>query len=312
MGKGLYNGWGAHCYAGTPAGPGADRVEDWGCASGLKCVEPFRNSRAARIGVCATAGEPKIGDPTDFGTVVSDSRGHDTYSRVSLLKTPAAERPYEPAYGALDPLDPTAQSTWRRPPQGSTWRYHYSDGSDGFAAGNVRTSVCPHPTQTDRRLPPEAACGAKPRHMQIVRDCLLREPTLAVRYCTGGHYADRDASEPQLTAYRNCLRSNAFNPARCGRPPNENLERCLTNRQRTFAQCLTKTTQTMALRACDLMNPCRDDYICTLRQDSAALNNAMPGACMPPYFLFQFRVDGHLNTVRDVFDTTRPPSGDID
>ena len=33
---------------------------------------------------------------------------------------------------------------------------------------------------------------------------------------------------------------------------------------------------------------------------------------MPPYFLFQFRVDGHLNTVKDIIDATTPPADEIE
>jgi len=37
----------------------------------------------------------------------------------------------------------------------------------------------------------------------------------------------------------------------------------------------------------DQKTPCRDDYICA--------ESFVPerGVCVPPYFLFQFRVDGH-------------------
>ena len=40
------------------------------------------------------------------------------------------------------------------------------------------------------------------------------------------------------------------------------------------------------LRACDAATPCRDDYLC-VRLDAGR------GACIPPYFVFQMRVDGH-------------------
>ena len=42
-------------------------------------------------------------------------------------------------------------------------------------------------------------------------------------------------------------------------------------------------------KACDVNTPCGPDYVCS------AVPNAAPGvgACMPPYFIFQARVDGH-------------------
>lgn len=53
-----------------------------------------------------------------------------------------------------------------------------------------------------------------------------------------------------------------------------------------FPQCLTNNIRPATLRSCSAETPCRDDYVCarTLKGD---------GACIPPYFLFQLRVDGH-------------------
>ena len=53
-----------------------------------------------------------------------------------------------------------------------------------------------------------------------------------------------------------------------------------------FTQCLSEHTKPAGLRACDVEHPCRDDYICARAADGQ-------GACIPPYFLFQLRVDGH-------------------
>lgn len=52
-----------------------------------------------------------------------------------------------------------------------------------------------------------------------------------------------------------------------------------------FEQCIADHTSPGAVRACDASTPCRDDYVCA--------RTAKGGACMPPYFLFQLRVDGH-------------------
>ncbi len=53
-----------------------------------------------------------------------------------------------------------------------------------------------------------------------------------------------------------------------------------------FEQCIAANIRPAGLRACSAINPCRDDYVC-------ARTNSGAGACMPPYFLFQLRVDGH-------------------
>jgi len=54
-----------------------------------------------------------------------------------------------------------------------------------------------------------------------------------------------------------------------------------------FDECLKKFSLGVGLRGCDQNNPCRDDYICSESFESKR------GSCVPPYFLFQFRVDGH-------------------
>jgi hypothetical protein len=53
----------------------------------------------------------------------------------------------------------------------------------------------------------------------------------------------------------------------------------------SFDRCIADNTRPGALRACSFHVPCRDDYVCA--------RSATGGVCMPPYFLFQLRVDGH-------------------
>ncbi len=60
----------------------------------------------------------------------------------------------------------------------------------------------------------------------------------------------------------------------------------------SFVPCLTlaETTRKSTVRACNIDRPCRDDYVCLATADT--LRTGI-GACLPPYFLFQFRIDGH-------------------
>jgi hypothetical protein len=53
-----------------------------------------------------------------------------------------------------------------------------------------------------------------------------------------------------------------------------------------FDRCVAEHTRPGALQACDFHTPCRDDYVCA--------RTATAAGCIPPYFLFQLRVDGHL------------------
>lgn len=59
---------------------------------------------------------------------------------------------------------------------------------------------------------------------------------------------------------------------------------CLA-RNEPFSHCLTTHVSPAGLRRCSASEPCRDDYLCA--------GSANQGVCVPPYFLFQMRVDGH-------------------
>lgn len=56
-----------------------------------------------------------------------------------------------------------------------------------------------------------------------------------------------------------------------------------------FGECLARHTRPGNLRSCSAQQPCRDDYICAQAEGQPEGR----GACIPPYFLFQMRVDGH-------------------
>ena len=65
----------------------------------------------------------------------------------------------------------------------------------------------------------------------------------------------------------------------------EPFNACLA-RGEPFRDCATSHSNPSGLRRCALDEPCRDDYLCA-RTPSGV------GTCIPPYFLFQLRVDGH-------------------
>ena len=63
---------------------------------------------------------------------------------------------------------------------------------------------------------------------------------------------------------------------------------CIARRQ-PFPRCIEQAAFEAGMRACDADNACRDDYIC-----ARSPNDPDRGVCIPPYFLFQLRVDGHV------------------
>lgn len=61
---------------------------------------------------------------------------------------------------------------------------------------------------------------------------------------------------------------------------------CLGRGAKPFDSCLSENVRPGALQECGEARLCRDDYIC-------ASVDGGKGACIPPYFLFQLRLDGH-------------------
>lgn len=63
-------------------------------------------------------------------------------------------------------------------------------------------------------------------------------------------------------------------------------------RRRPFPSCIEANAHPAGMRACDPEHPCRDDYICARSPFDEPTGGG--GVCLPPYFLFQLRVDGHV------------------
>lgn len=74
----------------------------------------------------------------------------------------------------------------------------------------------------------------------------------------------------------------------CGAAPPAGFNECMGAGNRTFEQCMSPPKLSLR-QACSVTLPCRDDYVCAFVPGAPA----GVGACMPPYFIFQARVDGH-------------------
>lgn len=72
----------------------------------------------------------------------------------------------------------------------------------------------------------------------------------------------------------------------CGPTAGAGFADCLAGRS-TFARCLERHRDLKSRGRCNASRSCRNDYVC------ARIGEEEDGACVPAYFLFQLRVDGH-------------------
>lgn len=106
--------------------------------------------------------------------------------------------------------------------------------------------------------------------------------------CKGGGYCETSrVGFPGGMCANHCTAAALREPgARCGAIPSlVAFNRCLALRL-PFADCVANNARPAAVRGCSDTQACRDDYVC-------ARTGGREGVCMPPYFLFQLRVDGH-------------------
>jgi hypothetical protein len=80
--------------------------------------------------------------------------------------------------------------------------------------------------------------------------------------------------------------------ATCGRVAVTGFNKCILSGI-DHKECTRNFMRPAGLRACDEAHPCREDYVCTARYAGQAGAKAGMGSCIPPYFVFQFRADGH-------------------
>ena len=290
----IIGGWGGACLM-TDAIPGNKR--EWGCKGDLKCTQVFKSSNAPGMGICLPSGRNnrQIGDPLQRGTVISKKIGLDKYQRVHP----------EPTGDWSDRWRRDTRIDARYFPDNPPSNNEYYGAHQEFYLGVPKDQV--------------KNCASRPTLPE--REKCFRDKRDRI---TGGFPAG-------MLRLSEC--KNLPNEATCALVASSGFNTCLglaKNGYKTLDECFVERTSYSGLRACDIANPCRDDYIC-LRPLGYTLANADSrhstrrkavkehynladfgqkkpdqkwlgrnngkgdhrGICIPPYFVFQFRVDGH-------------------
>jgi len=113
-------------------------------------------------------------------------------------------------------------------------------------------------------------------------------PSGAPATCSRSSASGSVGGFPNGSCTARCPKMGAIGGAAiCGATPPSGFNECI-GAGKAFTDCLANATPAFR-RRCDSATACGDDYVCA----GVAGAPRGVGACMPPYFIFQARVDGH-------------------
>jgi len=288
QGTQLLGGWGGACIS---AEDQKQSQRQWNCQPEYECVRLNESANNNMVGTCVpkqTRAAPpatmavQIGDALQRGRITTAAFGKDKYKRIFPNDTGGGETRILPA--ALPPNPPDnsyygAHQEYYLGTPGSDDKIELRDAmTGGFPGGMLRLSEC-------IGLPNEATCGL--------------------------------------------IASTGFNACVENLGSHDKVD----GKAYTIDACFQNFTSYAGLRACSAGTPCRDDYICVkpmnyssgqydqrraallaskvfqkvngkkydpdklfgqVKPDEAwAARGDTRGLCIPPYFVFQFRADGH-------------------
>lgn len=277
----LIGGWGGACM--TPEAM-ATSQRQWTCRQpDYECVQVFRSANAPGLGVCLPKGRREIGDPLQVGDITTASFGSDRYLRSSPARVGDwSDRDHRDTRIPASALPPD--------PPGNSYYGAHQEFYRGDDTGGTGTPA------EQRRTKRDALTGGFPGGMLRLSECV-----------------------------------DLPGEATCGLVASSGFNACLDQvvaGTKTLSQCFAQKTSYAGMRACDAANPCRDDYICLKPMGYTAANGKSRfearravvsydpedfgqkapdekflsryggkgdprGICIPPYFVFQFRSDGH-------------------
>jgi hypothetical protein len=276
----LIGGWGGACLIDSA---GKESQRQWVCREGFECAQLFNSHNDPGIGTC-TPHAMQIGDALQRGKVTTAGFGNDHYKRKQppLPKDGDTRIPQS----ALPPHPPAGNSYY-----GSHQEYHEGVESPtnrddlrdaqtgGFPSGMLRLSEC-------LALPDHATCGLVAS--TGFNDCIKKLRT-DVRYTIKVCFA-------QFTSYAGLRACDAAAPCRddyiCVKPMEgydgpDQAHSSFEKRKQTLSESeLFRDITGKKYRV--------EDYYGQIMPDDKWVNrNDRRGLCIPPYFVFQFRADGH-------------------
>lgn len=327
----LIGGWGSACLT-KDAQAGSKR--EWNCNEGLECKQVFISRNDPGAGTCLPKSPPgaksiavQVGDPAQVGEIASYRFGRDCYVRKAPNAVGKADKSNDScalnssadtriARSSLPPAAPSQNSFY-----GAHQEYFDADDSrdatykdklrdektGGFPAGTLRLSEC-------KNLPQEATCGLIAS--SGFNDCLAdarTEKKITLLQCFS-----------YFTSYSGLRACDAGSPCRddyiCVKPIKDEAETksyadifaarhaLLENDHRTNDFYATVRKKTIKLRSQGKVRAVKVPLGIPYRKEDfygqddpdglwVARNEGKGdrrGVCIPPYFVFQFKADGHV------------------
>lgn len=294
----LIGGWGGTCLM-DPSGTVSQR--QWSCQKDLVCSQPFVSANTPGVGTCVPKSGRQIGDALQLGKVESTGFGNDTYRRESptghAQLIPASALPPSPGngnshYGAhqeyfLGQTDcPNLSKADRRDLQ-----------TGGFPAGMLRLSEC-------IGLPEEATCGliASSGFNACIGAVASGSVKVPFEGCSGVPQPS-NPNQPLTVTLQNCFETftsyagmracDASAPCRddyiCVRSIGYNAE----NGAELFDKRTARLETNGFLRKVTGRSYDPTDFGQRMPDAAWLARDDRRGLCIPPYFVFQFRADGH-------------------
>lgn len=239
-GTAYLGGWGGACS--MPGAAGSTSKRQWGCQAGLTCKGLFASDNSMDIGTCVPAQGFQIGDHMQLGKVATSGFGHDTYMRQAPEVAPG-EADYVKRVFGLDEFDERRTTIDPRffPPTGPSGNSYYASHQEFYFG--LRGD--PY-----RKMKSECENGTRPKS-----ECYsMRRDRLSGGFPSG---MLRLSECQDLPGESTCgmVASSGFNDCmmKLGSPGYEDFD---------LKTCFLYFTSYAGMRACDIRNPCRDDYIC--------------------------------------------------
>lgn len=239
-GTAYVGGWGAACS--IPSAMPAVSKRQWSCQSGLACQGLFQSDNAKGIGTCAPDKRFEIGDHMQLGKVSTTGFGHDVYFRSEPVFAPL-EKDYVKRMFGLDAFEERKTTIDPKffPPTGPNGNSYYASHQEFY----VGLRGDPY-----KNLLKECADGTRPKMecYSIGRDRL-----------SGGFPSG-------MLRLSEC--QDLPGESTCGLVASSGFNKCMVSlglpdyKDFNLKTCFEYFTSYAGMRACDIANPCRDDYIC--------------------------------------------------